>query len=320
MDQKVIDFPSTELSREIARKYGYEEFMVRRFLNLFPDAEKMIEAMEYPLPTYIRVNTLRIPEEELLERLEKRGFELRKTGIKWCYEVENEPFSISATPEHLLGYFYIQDASSCIPPLVLSPSPDDLVLDACASPGGKTTLLAQLMENGGTIVALELKEERMLPLIYNLNRCGVENTLCFCMDALEVSSLEMEFDKILLDAPCTGEGVIPKDPTRKTSRSSEDLLACSALQMRLIDSCISVLKSGGTLVYSTCSFAPEENELVIQYALEKYGLRLREIEYGSPALVEAGELKFFEEMRKARRFYPHIHRTQGFFVVKLVKP
>jgi len=320
MDQKVIDFPSTELSREIARKYGYEEFMVRRFLNLFPDAEKMIEAMEYPLPTYIRVNTLRIPEEELLERLEKRGFELRKTGIKWCYEVENEPFSISATPEHLLGYFYIQDASSCIPPLVLSPSPDDLVLDACASPGGKTTLLAQLMENGGTIVALELKEERMLPLIYNLNRCGVENTLCFCMDALEVSSLEMEFDKILLDAPCTGEGVIPKDPTRKTSRSSEDLLACSALQMRLIDSCISVLKSGGTLVYSTCSFAPEENELVIQYALEKYGLRLREIEYGSPALVEAGELKFFEEMRKARRFYPHIHRTQGFFVAKLVKP
>jgi len=320
MDSQIIDFPSDERSRKLAEKYGYDEFIVRRFLNLFPDAERMIEVMENPLPKYIRVNTLRIPENELLERLEKRGFMLGKTDIKWCYRVEEEPFSISATPEHLLGYFYIQDASSCIPPLVLSPSPQDLVLDACASPGGKTTLLAQIMGNRGKIVAVEVKEERMLPLIYNLNRCGVENTLCFCMDALEIPSLNLQFDGILLDAPCTGEGVISKDPTRKSSRGAEDIISCSILQRELIDSCVSVLKSGGVFVYSTCSFAPEENELVVQYAIEKHGLRLEEIPYGEEALVEAGKMRFSEEIRKARRFYPHIHGTQGFFVAKMVKP
>ncbi|MDI3501929.1 MAG: tRNA (cytosine40 48-C5)-methyltransferase [Archaeoglobi archaeon] len=320
MDSQIIDFPSDERSRKLAKKYGYDEFIVRRFLNLFPDAERMIEVMEEIPPKYIRVNTLRISEKELLERLEKRGFVLRKTDIRWCYQVESEPFSISATPEHLLGYFYIQDASSCIPPLALSPSPHDLVLDACASPGGKTTMLAQIMGNRGKIVALELKEERMLPLIYNLNRCGVENTLCFHMNALEVSSLNLEFDGILLDAPCTGEGVISKDPTRKSSRRAEDIISCSVLQRELMDSCVSVLKPGGVLVYSTCSFAPEENELVVQYAIEKHGMRLEEIPYGEPALVEAGKMKFSEEMRKARRFYPHIHGTQGFFVARMVKP
>jgi|Deesub1362B_J571_1020462.scaffolds.fasta_scaffold00058_18 NOL1/NOP2/sun family putative RNA methylase len=320
METKVIDFPSEERSRRIAEKYGYNEFVVRRFLNLFPDAERMIEVMEHPLPNYIRVNTLRISEEELLWRLQKRGFVLEETDFKWCYRVKDEPFSISATPEHLLGYFYIQDASSCVPPLILSPSKNDIVLDACASPGGKTTLLAQIMENEGTIVALEVKEERILPLIYNLNRCGVENTLCFHMDAIEVSSLNLTFDKILLDAPCTGEGIIPKDPTRKVSRGKEDIISCSLLQKKLIDSCVKVLKSGGILVYSTCSLAPEENELVVQYALEKHSLRLEKIEYGFPALKKAGEIEFSDELKKARRFYPHIHQTQGFFVAKMVKP
>ena len=316
----ILDFPSSSLSRELSKKYGYNEFIIRRWINFFGEEEtlKLVEAMEN-VPKYIRVNTLKISEDKLLDKLRRRGFSLKKTEVPFCYEVVEAPYSIGATPEFLMGYYYVMDKSSCIPPLVLNPSEGDIVIDFAASPGGKTTMLAQLMKNKGSIIAIEANEERLKPLIDNIHRMGALNVGVLRMDASDFHRTGIKADKILLDAPCTGEGIIHKDPTRKKSRDVKDIEFCFSLQRKLLDSAIKSLKVGGVLVYSTCSLTPEENEIVINELLERYEIHLEKIPYGDPALTKIGEIKLNKELKKARRFYPHRHRCSGFFVAKIVK-
>ncbi len=315
--EPIVDFPSTERSRALAKKYGYSEFIVRRFLNLYEDAEELIKAMETPLPEYIRINTLKVDEERAVASLENRGFILKKTPYRYVYEVVESPFSHGATPEYLMGHYYIQDASSAVPPLVLDPKPDDVVVDMCASPGGKTTLISQLMENRGVVIAVEVNRMRLDALIHNIHRCGVLNTIVLHRDARTLPLTGIKADRVLLDAPCTGEGIIHKDPSRKKSRGMKDLMFCSTLQRELMVSALEILKKDGILVYSTCSLAPEENEMVIQSLLDRFPIELMEVEYGSPGLEKAGKYSFSREMKKTRRFYPHLHRTSGFFVAKI---
>ena len=312
---KVLDFPSDQRSKEIARKYGYDEFIIRRWLRFFgEDALKLVEAFERGIPKYIRVNTLKISESELLKRLESRGFRLERTEVPYCYEVVEERYSMGATPEYLMGYYYIMDKSSCVPPLVLQPKPEEIVVDLSASPGGKTTFLAMLMQNRGVILAVEPQKERLQALIDNVNRMGAMNVAILNIDGRDFPKLGIKADKVLLDAPCSGEGIIFKDESRKRDRGMEDIAFCSSLQRELILSAFDSLKPGGILVYSTCSLAPEENELVIEYLLDKREAELLEVEYGEKALNLTKR-----DLSKAKRFYPHIHRCAGFFVAKIIK-
>jgi len=312
---KVLDFPSDQRSKEIARKYGYDEFIIRRWLRFFgEDALKLVEAFERGIPKYIRVNTLKISESELLKRLESRGFRLERTEVPYCYEVVEERYSMGATPEYLMGYYYIMDKSSCVPPLVLQPKPEEIVVDLSASPGGKTTFLAMLMQNRGVILAVEPQKERLQALIDNVNRMGAMNVAILNIDGRDFPKLGIKADKVLLDAPCSGEGIIFKDESRKRDRGMEDIAFCSSLQRELIISAFDSLKPGGILVYSTCSLAPEENELVIEYLLDKREAELLEVEYGEKALNLTKR-----DLSKAKRFYPHIHRCAGFFVAKIIK-
>jgi NOL1/NOP2/sun family putative RNA methylase len=317
MEKDIIDFPSTSESKRLAKQYGYNEFIVRRFLNLFENGKELIEAMESTLPTYIRINTLKKREETVISLLEERGFSLKETPYSYMYEVVDAPYSPGATPEYLMGYYYIQDASSAIPPLALEPNKQDVVVDMCAAPGGKTTFLAQLMNNEGVIIAAEINRERINSLIHNIHRCGVINTLVMKVDAKKLPEIGIMADKVLLDAPCTGEGIIHKDPSRKTSRDLKDLIFCSTMQRELVDSALKLVKKGGIIVYSTCSLAPEENEMVVQYVIDNYPVRLEEVSYGSPALLKAGKYEFSRQMKKAKRFFPHIHKTSGFFVARI---
>ncbi len=315
----IYDFPSTELSKRIAREYGYDEFIIRRWINFFGERNtiEIVKAFEEGIPKYIRVNTIKIDEERLLEKLRKRGFSIEKTEIPYCYEVLEEPYSIGATPEFLMGYYYVMDKSSCIPPLVLDPKPNEVVVDFTAAPGGKTTFLSQLMKNRGVVVAIEANRERIQSLIDNIHRMGAMNVVVLNMDANDFPKLGIRADKVLLDAPCSCEGVIYKDKSRKTSRGAKDIEFCSKMQRKLIISAYNSLKRGGILVYSTCSLTPEENELVLEYLLEMCRCELMEIEWGDNALDL--NLKFKNEIKKAKRFYPHKHRCAGFFVAKIKK-
>ncbi|MEM0203502.1 MAG: NOL1/NOP2/sun family putative RNA methylase [Archaeoglobaceae archaeon] len=311
----VLDFPSTPLSREIARKYGYDEFIIRRWLRFFGEETiEIVKAFEKGLPKFIRVNTIKIEEKELLRRLEERGFKLQETEVRFCYEVLEEKYSIGATPEYLMGYYYVMDKSSCVPPLALDPKPGEVVADFGASPGGKTTFMAMLMENRGIIFAIEPQKERLQALIDNVNRMGAMNVAILNMDARDFPKLGIKVDKVLLDAPCTGEGIIFKDKTRKTDRGKEDIKFCSNLQKELILSAYDSLKPNGILVYSTCSMTPEENELVVDFLLSKRDAELLDVEFGEKALQITER-----DLSKAKRFYPHKHRCAGFFVAKIRK-
>jgi NOL1/NOP2/sun family putative RNA methylase len=191
-----------------------------------------------------------------------------------------------------------------------------------ASPGGKTTFMAQKMNNNGSLVACEPNPKRMPPLLFNLSRCGIKNTTIFNIKGEDIEKLEIKFDRILLDAPCSCEGIIGKDDTRKKSRSLRDIEICSIKQRRLIQAALQALKPNGKLVYCTCSFAPEENEMIVHESIRnnKAGdVELEPVKYGINGLTEYDNRTFDKELARTKRLYPHIHQTNGFFIAKLRK-
>lgn len=311
--------------QELTKRYGYQRYMIERYFALFGIERliKFLEGNERKIQPAIRINTLRISKEALQNRLEEKGFLLK--SVPWVNEafvVQNAPFSIGASIEYLLGYYYIQSISSMIPGDVLRPSPHELVVDMCAAPGGKTTHLAQIMENKGAIIALDLNRARMKSLRSNLSRCGVENVIAIRMDAANLDDLKLSnISKILLDAPCTGSGLIPIDPTRKRSRELKDITFCSSIQMKLLKAAVENLESGGEIVYSTCSIEPEENEFVIDAILSEMPVEIVEtnLNFGEPGFTNVFGRELSSELNKAKRFYPFLHNIEGFFICKLRK-
>jgi len=304
-------------------KYGYKNEIFERYVSMLGEKEaiQLVKANEKPLKKSIRVNTLRISPKELCERLKRKGFSLEKT--RYCnygYYVKEGKFSIGSTTEYLMGYYYIQEAVSMIPSLELEPKENEIVLDMCAAPGGKTTHLSQIMKNKGVIVACEIVGSRMKTLRSNIQRMGVKNVVGLRIDVKRILNFNLRFDKILLDAPCSGEGIVRKESKRKGTLCLRDIKICSERQKKLIDVAISVLKRNGMLVYCTCTFAPEENEFIVKYASER-GMKLVKMrsKFGSPGLTSVFGKELGKEMKLTRRFWPHIHDTQGFFIAKMVK-
>jgi len=269
----------------------------------------------------IRINTLKISVDELKSRL-KDSWTL--TQIPWCKEgfyIEGERRDVGNLPEHSLGYIYVQEAASMIPPLVLNPNPGELVLDMCAAPGSKTTQLAQYMENKGMIVANDIMGDRLAALGINLQRCGVSNCIITQMHGSGFKNIL--FDKILVDAPCSGTGTIRKSlgTLRMWNINTGKNLAMT--QKKLIKTAFNVLKPGGTLVYSTCTLEPEEDEGVIDYLLNEFpNAHVEEIDLNikkSKAVLEYNGQSFNKEVSKCLRLWPQDNDTEGFFVAKITK-
>jgi NOL1/NOP2/sun family putative RNA methylase len=313
------------LVKELTEKYNYRKYMIKRYTEMFGKEEtvQLLEANERRLMPTLRCNTLRIDEEDFVKLFTKKGFILEKIPrIAYGYRVFKTPFPLGATNEYLLGFYFLQSEASMIPVQVLDPKPGELILDLAAAPGGKTTQIAQFMKNKGVIIAIDINRRRIKSLRSNLSRCGVYNALIIRMDGRQISDLGLKADKVLLDAPCTGEGLIPRDPTRKTSRKLKDILYVAELQKSLIDAALACLKPGGSLVYSTCAIAPEENEFVIDHALKNEGIHVMkmDLDRGSPAFTDEifGET-LHPSIKEARRLYPHKDGTEGFFICKLQK-
>ncbi len=311
-------FPESEESAGLAARYGYDGWLVGRFREYVPAIQDFMDKMERPPTQYIRANSLKTSREELEGRLRSKGFELKRTAIPETLAVEKASMSAGATNEYLLGHYYIQDLSSCMAVDALDISENQAALDVAAAPGGKTTFMAQRMNNTGQIIALEPNEKRARSMSFNLARCGVYNTCILKMDGLQAEKLQSKYDRVLLDAPCSCEGVIPKDATRKTSHTPEDVDYCSGRQDKLIAVAARMVKPGGILVYSTCSFAPDEHEMVVDRLLQNSGnISIEPTKYGSSGLTRFGDIVFDNQLKNSRRLYPHMHDTTGFFIARL---
>ncbi|ASA77543.1 tRNA (cytosine(49)-C(5))-methyltransferase [Thermococcus sp. 5-4] len=289
--------------------------------SMLEDTDEFWEFIIRPLRQSIRVNTLKAPLEVVVERL-REEFELQP--IPWVREgffinVDN----LAKVPEHSLGLIFGQEASSMIPPVVLDPKPGELVLDMAAAPGSKTGQMAQYMKNEGCIIANDPKLSRANVLIANLNRMGVLNTRVTTKDGAYFGRFENTFDRILLDAPCSSVGMIRKKWKFLESWRLRGVIKYMNIQKMLILAAYRALKPGGTLVYSTCTIDPLENEEVVDYLLRKTAARLEPIDLpvktSEPVLEWEGRT-YSEELKKALRIHPNDNDTEAFFIAKIVKP
>ncbi|MDG6229721.1 MAG: RsmB/NOP family class I SAM-dependent RNA methyltransferase [Candidatus Thermoplasmatota archaeon] len=260
----------------------------------------------------IRVNTLKISSQHLQRRLEKRGVILQKIPfVKDGFYVVKTKHSLVSIPEYLLGLFYIQDAASQVPAEILHPK-DDVVLDACAAPGGKTS---QLATEAKAVIATDIDKERFKKLSYNLERLGIKNCIAYNID---VCTVQKSFPFILLDAPCSGNYMLEKGWFQKNS--IQRINERAVIQKQLLSHLIAILEKNGVLVYSTCSLEPEEDECNIQYALDNLPVRLEPMDMiGDPGLKSASGIDFDKTMRYCKRFWPSKTQTIGFFVARLRK-
>ncbi|HTZ41893.1 MAG TPA: RsmB/NOP family class I SAM-dependent RNA methyltransferase [Candidatus Omnitrophota bacterium] len=310
-------------------KSGFEE---RMKLLLGEDYEKFIKSLEGTPLNSIRVNELKISPLELKKRLEEKGWKLSQPvkGHEEIMVIEStlEPGELGRSFEHLLGYYYIQEISSMLPVIALNPKPNERVLDLCASPGSKTTQIASLIKNSGLLIANEVNFGRMKILSSNLERCGVSNAIITRKDGGVLCARLREegflFDKILVDAPCSGEGTLRNNPKTALMWNANGIKKMSSVQRRLLYSAVQILKVGGEIVYSTCTYAPEEDEEIIDFILNEFKGEIELESIKLPIKCRQGisewqDKEYNKNVQKSCRIFPFESNTEGFFIAKMKK-
>ncbi|ODQ46217.1 hypothetical protein PICMEDRAFT_16129 [Pichia membranifaciens NRRL Y-2026] len=319
-----------QLINDICDYFGYTPFLAEKLFNLFSPSEaiEFFEANEIHRPVTIRTNTLLTTRRNLAQALVNRGVNLQPIGpwTKVGLQIFDSQVPIGATPEYLSGQYILQAASSFLPVMALDPQENERILDMAAAPGGKTTYISAMMKNTGCVFANDANKARTKSLIANIHRLNCTNTIVCNYDAREFPKIIGGFDRILLDAPCSGTGVIGKDQSVKTNRSPKDFIEIPHLQKQLllsaIDSVDHASPNGGIIVYSTCSVMVEENEAVIDYALRKRpNVKLVEsgLTIGKDGFTSFRGKNFDSSVKLSKRFYPHVYNVDGFFVAKFKK-
>lgn len=322
-----------EYSQYLKDKFPPKDGFVERMEALLgkAGAEEFFEISYTKCPVSIRCNTLKISVSELKERLENYGWKIKQPFAEFpevmVLESSLKPGELGKTKEHLLGYYYVQEISSMLPMLALKPKAGDMILDLCASPGSKTTQAAAMMENEGTIIANELSMGRIGILNSNLERCGVMNTVvtrkegvALCERLLKKS--QIKFDKILVDAPCSGEGTLRKSPRTFEMWNINMIKKIAGVQRQLASAAMKILKVGGEMIYSTCTLAPEEDEMIVDYLVKNFDVEVEQLNL--PLKFREGVCSWegrelSGEVKKCLRLYPQDNDTDGFFVAKIKK-
>ncbi len=290
----------------------------------------ILSTFDAPKQVTFRVNPLKTTPQALEEELNAEGIAYEKIDwelLEGVYRIAPEDkLRLTQTSAFYAGKLYIQNLSSMIAPVLLSPQPEETVLDLAAAPGGKTLILAGMMENTGWLSAVELQRERFFRLCDNLKHQGVTNAHTYMTDGRSVGKKCPEmFDRILLDAPCSSEARFKThEPKSMSYWSIHKVKETSKLQRRLLLSAFDALKVGGKLLYSTCSFSPEENENPLQYLLDRHGDRLKTLPITLPfdnlqkPLTHWGKEVYDERIQNAVRILP-TDTIDGFFICLLEK-
>jgi NOL1/NOP2/sun family putative RNA methylase len=293
------------------------------YRDIIPEFPLFQESLQRPLPTHIRVNTLKTSPKQMVDSLTEKGVHLdrafEKIDTLYLAPGLKSPGNLI---EYFLGYIHPQTLTSCLAAVVLSPKEHSSVLDMCAAPGGKTAHLAQLMNNTGLIVANELYRNRLNPLGATLARLGALNTVVTSYQAQEFPR-KQRFDFVLADVPCTGEGRARRSKTGGFDRKADKRNKLSDLQKKIILRGFDLLTQTGEMLYATCTYNPGENESVVDFLLKKRGdariLPLDDDFGHDPAVTEWKDHKYDKQIQRAARFYPHRIDSVGFFMARVGK-
>jgi len=293
-----------------------------RYASLVDDMAAFRAACERPLPAVVRVNTVKATPERVRRAFDETGVAYESVG--WhdgLFRLDrSDPGN---TWPYVHGWVHGQEEVSAVPPVVLDPEPGERVLDACGAPGSKTTQLAALMDDRGPLVANDSNLGRLAALRSNAERCGVTNVAVTNRDARHFSLSEFPFDafdRALVDAPCSCEGTVRKNPDAFDEWSLGHVRGIAGVQKGILRRAVELTRPGGAVVYATCTFAPEENEAVLDHALRETDCRLVDFDLPldyRPGVTEWEGETFDASVRRAKRIYPHHNDTGGFFCAKL---
>ncbi len=304
--------PEDDLAQYLAVFYSHPIWMVKRWLHRFDreELEKFLIANNEIPGLTLRVNKLKINPSEFLLLLDKQHVSYQGSSFIDYFVKVKSLAGISQLNIFQNGYFSIQDESAALPVLLLDPKKGERVIDMCAAPGGKTTYIAELMQNEGKILAVDKYESKLKLITGSCERLGINNVQAVVADANE---LETEpADKVLVDAPCSGLGVLRKKPDIKWKRDQDDITHLVRQQGRLLESGARLVKPGGVLVYSTCTIEPEENSMLIKsFLLQHPEFRINDAaNFVNHAVTTTdGWIETF----------PHRHHIDGSFAVRLEK-
>jgi len=296
--------------------YSHPEWLVRRWIEQFGanQTETLLQKNNVPAPLVIRTNALKTTRSELKASLVSEGAEVIETSYSTAgLQLISSP-GLHTLTAYKQGWFLLQDQSAQLISMMLSPCPGETVLDACAAPGGKATHLAEVMRNQGAVIALERDLTRIDRIVENCNRLGI--TIIRPVHGDATWYREGFFDKILIDAPCSGLGVLRRHPDGRWTKSEKNFRVKQAIQKKILNNCAQLVKPGGVLVYATCTTDPKENEEVIACFLSGTGNKF-ELDSPRPYLPEKAadlvdEKGFFHT-------YPQAPEMDGFFGARLVR-
>ena len=315
---KFTNIDTSDEIEYISIKYSHPKWMVERWVKEHgvEFTKELCKANNETPSLNIRVNTLKIDKEALVSNLMNQGIQLREGLYAQDCIIFDEANNITKLQEFKDGLFTIQDESSMLVAQIMDPSKGATVLDVCSAPGGKSTHMAQYMDNKGMIISRDIFDHKIRLIEDNANRLGIDIIKVENHDALiRDEDLVGKIDCLLLDAPCTGLGLIRRKPEIKWNRLEEDIILLSKLQYDIIDNIKDYVKPGGTLVYSTCTIEKDENiNLINRFIQENPNFKLVNIE---------DRLKYKKNLNTLKEGYvqlfPHLHNTDGFFIAKMVK-
>ena len=294
-----------------------------RYDPIVGDPSAFHDACERSLPSVVRVNDIKTTPERVRRAFDEAGVEYQRIGWhEGLFRLGPRESPGNSWP-FVHGWVYGQEEVSAVPALALDPAPGERVLDCCAAPGSKTTQLAARMDDRGILVGNDNNLGRLSALRSNAERCGVSNIVVTRQDARNFSLKpfgDEPFDRTLVDVPCSCEGTVRKNPDALDNWSMDHIEGIAGVQAGILERSLEITRPGGTVVYSTCTFAPEENEAVLQHALDSCDCRLVEYELPLehvPGLTAWDGDAFDDSMEKAKRIYPHHTDTGGFFCAKL---
>ncbi|HHY97984.1 MAG TPA: 16S rRNA (cytosine(967)-C(5))-methyltransferase RsmB [Firmicutes bacterium] len=321
LDGVKLPDPEGDPVRYLSVRFSHPEWLVRRWISQFglDETMKLVEANNLPSPLSIRTNTLKISRDELMAALGEEGISCTPSRIvSEGIIIASLPTPVTKLKSFQKGFFVVQDEGSMLISHIVSPSHDDIVIDAASAPGTKTTHMAALMGNRGRIIAADVNKRRLALVAQNVKRLGITNVRTVASDARDLPNYYPGMaSKVLLDAPCSGTGVFRRRPDSRWRKRPEQIKELAALQLEILSRVGECVRIGGILVYSTCSLEREENEDVIERFLKRHPrfclTDLRDI------IPREFVSSFPLQNPVFLRLFPHIHGTDGFFCARLLR-